>query len=601
LSLISLPFLIPWQLSEKFFQFFLQPLIFRKYQIGPEKKRKLLAWLPLAVLGILLSVYLIKTASEFVQQHGTLLAAFKNGKYLVFTIYNDAVSLLNLLLSPLNTLLAFISGVEVGIRRVIFSLYLLFVMLIFIASIAVRLVTSNVSLQRAVKLRNEAVRDVNLVHFSEKAKDDEIFLGLDLSRHSKPFYLKKKWLQGHMQVIGSPGSGKSESIIQPFWFQEVRRNAPTIVLDGKASRQNIDKFFTIASSLAQGHEIIYFNPTDPERSATYNPLRRGTPAEIKNRLLSSLNWSLYSTISRERVDYYLNLILRSIKDAGTAITLNEVSQYFKSKSYVEKQLGKIKDQLAHNGLTELVNNYATFQTETAFFGELLREICQSEYGWLLDTATPELDILDVYAEKKDCYFSLPITPADAAMGYLGQLILGDILSTFHHLGMQRNGNANQLDGGLLIIDEAAKFIKPNFIELLRVSRNLGVCVCYTNQSLVELSSPELQLSKAFVDQLADQTNVTCCFHLGSAESVEAIMNRIGPEQKLESPSPAPTKESEAKKVYVVDSNFLKQLEVGRCLVFVRQPRLMGILKTGYFRFDDLLSYARQESDEKSES
>jgi len=601
LSLISLPFLIPWQLSEKFFQFFLQPLIFRKYQIGSEKKRKLLAWLPLAVLGILLSVYLMKTASEFVQQHSTLLAALKNGKYLAFTIYNDAVLLLNRLLSPLNTLLAFISGIEVSIRRVIFSLYLLFVMLIFIASLTVRLVTSNLSLQRAVKLRNEAVRDVNLVHFSEKAKDDEVFLGLDLSRHSKPFYLKKKWLQGHMQVIGSPGSGKTESIIQPFWFQEVRRNVPTIVLDGKASHQNIDKFFTIASSLAQGHEIIYFNPTDPERSATYNPLRRGTLAEIKNRLLSSLNWSLSSTVSRERVDYYLNLILRAIKDAGAAITLNEVSQYFKSKNYVEKQLGKAKDRLAHNGLTELVNAYASFQAETAFFGELLREICQSEYGWLLDTETPELDILEVYAEKKDCYFSLPVTSADAAMSYLGQLILGDILSTFHHLGLQRNGDANHHDGGLLIIDEAAKFVKPNFIELLRVSRNLGVCVCYTSQSLAELSSPDLQLSKAFVDQLADHTNVTCCFHLGSAESVEAIMNRIGPEQKLESPSQAPVKESEAKKVYVVDSNFLKQLEVGRCLVFVRQPRLMGILKTGYFRFDDLLSYARQESEEKSES
>jgi hypothetical protein len=108
-----------------------------------------------------------------------------------------------------------------------------------------------------------------------------------------------------------------------------------------------------------------------------------------------------------------------------------------------------------------------------------------------------------------------------------------------------------------------------------------------------LSNPDLHLSKAFVDQLADHTNVTCCFHLGSSESIEAIIDRIGMEQQPASDHAA----AGDKKIIVVDPHFLKHLEVGRCLAFVRQPRVMGVLKTGYFKFEELLPYVRQEKEQ----
>jgi hypothetical protein len=522
-------------------------------------------------------------------------------------IYNDAAKALTALMMPLNTVLVFKQGGEVGWPRLLFSVYLLFLPLLFVCNVGFRWVSTNRSLRQAVKLRNQAVRDVNIVRFAEKAKDDEIFFGIDINRNGAPFYAKVKWLQGHVQVIGSPGSGKTESIIQPLWFQAVRRNVPTIVLDGKASRQNIDKFFTIASSLAQGHEIIYFNPAEPERSATYNPLRHGTMTEIKNRILASLSAAPISANTRERLDYYLNLILRAIKETGAVLTLHELAQYFLNKTHVHNQLRKINDRHAYDGVSELEKNYQAFQAETAYFIELLREIEQSDYDWLLDTNEPELDILEVYNGRRDCYFTLPIGPDDTAMRFLGQLILGDIAATFHQLGLHP-ALREKIGEGLLIIDEVVKFVNPQFVELLRVSRNVGVSVCYTNQSLAELENAELHLTKAFVDQLADHTNVMFCFHLGSPESIAAIINRIGPDSKIEEQSTPEgkngkkDKKEEAKtpsKEIVIDPKFLKHLEVGRCVAFVRQPRVLGILKTGYFKFDKHLSYTRREAEAKS--
>ena len=592
LSVIALPLLIPWYISEKIFLYLVQPLLFRKYQIGVEKKKKTASLIVRAGALMVLAFYLFKTGAEFFRTQGSAAAAVKNGKIFFFMIYNDCATVINTLLQPLNVVLAYARGVEVGTLQIIFSFYLLFLPILFIANLGYNLIGGSQSLRRAVKLRNEAVRDVDLIHFTETAQDDQFFLGIDLNRNGAPFYANAKWLQGHVQVIGAPGSGKTESIIQPLWFQHVSRNAPTFVIDGKGSRQNIDKFFTIASSLAQGHEITYFNPSDPDRSATYNPLLRGSVTEIKNRLLVSLNWSLYSAPSRDRLDYYLNLILRAMSETKAPLTLNELFHYFRSKTHAQKQLAKLrKNSSIYNDFADLINQYSGFQNETAFFSSLLREICQSSYGWLLDTETPELDLLEVYNGKKDCYFSLPITPGDYATSYLGRLILSDLAATFHSLGADHNG------GGLLIIDDAMKFISSNFIDLLRFSREIGVCVCYTNQSLAELSNPDLHLSKAFVDQLADHTNVTCCFHLGSSESIEAIIDRVGVEQQSNGDDVA----ANNKKIIVVDPNFLKQLQVGRCLVYVRQPRVMGVLKTGYFKFEELLPYVRQESEESTTS
>ena len=554
LSLAVLPLLLPWYLSEKIFEYLVQPLVFRQYRLEIGKRKKLVAW-SLALLPlVLLAFYLIKTSYAFYLSKGSLQLAALHGVDLLITVYNDAVRLLAKLLLPLNTVLIYRQGGEVGWTLLLFSFYVLFLPVLFVGNLGFRWFATTRSLKQAVKLRNQAIRDVNIVRFAELAKDDEIFFGIDINRQGAPFFAKTKWLQGHIQVIGAPGSGKTESIIQPLWFQAVRRNVPTIVLDGKAAGQNIDRLYTIASSLAQGHEIIYFNPADPERSATYNPLRRGNIAEIKNRLLASLSATNISAATRERLDYYLNLALRAIKETGAVLTLHELAQYFLSKTHVHDQLRRLNDRYVHDGVSDWLKNYSTFQTETALFAELLREIDQSEYAWLLDVAEPDLDILDVYQKRKDCYFSLPIGPGNTAMSFLGQLILGDILATFHQLGLQGNHAHIKTGDGLLVIDEVVKFLNPQFIDLLRASRNLGVSVCYTNQSLAEMENPELHLTRAFVDQLTDHTNAMFCFHLGSPESIEAILNRIGPERKIEAASPPPDKTGKKDKKEDVGKN-----------------------------------------------
>ncbi|MFQ5633321.1 MAG: hypothetical protein ACE5I1_31535, partial [bacterium] len=491
-SLFSLPFLIPWFVSEKLFQFFLQPVVIRKYQVGQikERNKKKFRLRPRTVLLTLVLGYSATIVYRFIDSQASILTALKNFKLFFIIIYNDAVSLVNAVLAPLNDVLLYAQGGQIGFLQVMLSFYMMLLPLIVITNIVFCLMTTRVMLQRAVHIRNEADREVHIVGYSEKAKTDEIFFGLEEKRNGAPFYAKVSWLQGHTQVIGSPGSGKTESIIQPLWFQSVRRNVPTIVLDGKASSRNVDRFYTIATSLAQGHEIIYFNPAEPGRSASYNPLLHGSVEAVKNRILSAINWAKQPAANREKLDFYLGLVLQAIRKIRRPITLSEILRYFDSKMHVHNQLPAISDPVLQENLNDLLNNYSQFQKETAFFTLLLLQICNAEYAHLLSEREPELDLQDAYSGKKDSYFTLPISPNDPAMAFLGQLIIGDIQATYHHFSMEGgdNNNSQGAGSGLLIVDELAKFASPQFIELLKTSRNLGVSVCYTDQTLAELEN-----------------------------------------------------------------------------------------------------------------
>jgi len=603
---MALPFLLPWHLAEKLFEYLVQPLIFKHYRVGLDARKRRKLRLAILGAGALVLAYLAWTFYEVRQLFPSYAAFFASGHLYFVAIANDFIRLAQRLLWPLNVTLTFIRGGQVNFWHLLTALYFCFLPLLFLFNLLVRLVTTTRSLGKAVTLRNQAVREVDIVRFAEKAGPDEIFLGLDLNRNYAPFYVKRQWLKGHAQIIGAAGSGKTESIIQPIWFQEVRRNVATFVIDGKGSRRNLDRFYTIATSLAQGHEVVYFNPGDPDRSATYNPVLTGSAGEIRQKIIASLNWAEAASGAKERTSFYLDLIIRAIKETGRFISLEEIYQYLTSKTHLHNELRKIRNRSAYEGLFEVMENYSRFQTETEFLATTLREICQSEFAWLLDTDEPEIDIADIYLRRKDCYFTLPMHSGSPAMHFLGQLILQDMATSFARVTLNPMSDPGAGNEGLLIIDELAHFVNPGFIELLRVCRNAHVSVCYTNQSFAELSNPALQLSPAFVEELADHTNATFCFHLGSTESIRAILQRIGQGSGKSEDAPAPPAKGKpgagsaptaaSPRGIAINEALLKHLEVGRCLAFIRQPRVLAILKTGYFKFDKPLSFEGRKSE-----
>ena len=581
LSLLALPFLLAWQVSERIFEFAIQPLIYRRFHLATDARKRMARRIILLVAGLALVIYLVFKLTYFLKLFPSVGEALSNLKVLFVFILNDVIRAVQKLLWPVNTLLVFTHGGQVGALPLLLALYLCFLPLVFLFNVAFRSIHVTRALSKAVALRDRAVREVNIVHFSAQAKSDQIFLGLDLTRGGTPFYAQRNWLKGHAQILGTSGTGKTESIIHPIWYQEMRRNVATFALDGKGSHQNIEKIYTIATSLAQGHEVKYFNPADAENSATYNPVLRGSAGQVRQKIIASLDWADAPAGEKERTSYYLDLIVRAILESGRFVSLDEIFKYLSAKTHLHDRLRQMRQRELYEGLFAALDDFPKFQSETELLTTMLREICHADYAWLMDTNEPEIDILSDYQGRKDCYFTLPMQGNSPAMRFLGQLVLQDMITCF----------AQQPAGGegLLIIDELAKFASPFFIELLRVCGTAGVSVLYTNQSFSELANPALKLHTSFVDELANHTNALFCFQLGSEDSVRLVMQRFG------LGTAARAKSEGGKESGGFDAEFLKNLEIGRCVLFMRQPRTQTVLKTGYFKIEQTLPFARQES------
>lgn len=581
LSLLALPFLLPWYASERVFEYLIQPLLFKRHNLKLDRRKSLYLRALILVVASLLIFYLVRKSLGHYALFPSLGTAILNIKYLLIAVVNDLIRILQVLIWPLNRLVAFIKGFEVPIGELLLGVYLCFLAMMLTFHVVFRLVTTSKSLSKAVSLRNKAVRRVDVVTYAEAAQPDELFVGIDTRNGNTPLFAKRQWLKGHVQVVGAAGSGKTESIVQPLWFQEVRRNVATFVLDGEGSQQGLDKIYTVASSLAQGHEVRYFNPADSSRSATYNPLLRGTAVEIKHKIMASLNWREASPGAKEHVSHYLDLIIRTIVARGRFVSLDEINRYLSDKTYLREQLRDLESRELYEGLLAAVEDYQKYQAETKFLSSLLREICHAEYAWLLDTDEPEIDVLNTYDQREDCYFTLPMQGGAPEMRFLGQLILQDMNTCLARAAKRAHGEEQGAEG-LLIIDRLKNFANHAFIDLLQTCRSAQVCVCYTNQSFAELETPELGLGAAFVNELADNTNATFSFNLGSPESIRAVLDRIG------------STGGAAGANDWLSEDMLKNLPIGHCLASFRQPRILTILKTGYFQFDNLMHYERSQ-------
>lgn len=608
-SLFSLPFLLPWYLSDKAFEYLFQPSIFRKHGLEvPRTKIRVMRSIQILVSVLFFSFLIARTviwvmiykgfAGSPNELYDGFLQEMQDFRILfwIFLIIKAFafvfIKILNfLVLGPIRQMVKYLSGMPIyQFQDFAISFYLCTVLIIFIVNLSYRLLKTRRSIKQAVALRNKAVQNVDIVHFSEKAGDDEIFLGLDLNRGHKPLYAKRAWLKGHVQVVGSPGTGKTESIIHPIWFQEIRRNVATIALDGRGSRQNVDKIYTVAASLAQAQDIYYFNPLDPERSSTYNPILRGSASQARHKIMASINWAEQPGAARESLNFTLDIFFRAMQETRTPFMLRELLEYFQSPEHIRRQLERIGDSYVQNGLQDILSRFTVFQTNTSFFIGILRDLCQSNYARLLNTEAPEIEIVGIYYGRKDCYFTVPLQSDEISARFLGRLILQDIHYSFQHIAMRPGeGGAEE---GLLIIDEMVKFVSPHFIELLQASRNVGVSVCYTNQSLTELEDPGLNLTRNFLDRLAEQTNMICCFQLGSPESIQMMIERFG---KTESSAESDGKEKKPESP-VIDPDFLRQLDVGKCVLFIRRPRYLTTLKTGYFKFDKAIKFSGQQEE-----
>ena len=138
--------------------------------------------------------------------------------------------------------------------------------------------------------------------------------------------------------------------------------------------------------------------------------------------------------------------------------------------------------------------------ETAGLRSQLESLLSTDFGELLATAAPTLDLAEVYASRSIVYFALPVARFPGTAPLVAKLIIADLNAV---AGLVQDGTLRESFASI-VIDEFAAFAMPLFIDLLNKARSAGMAITISHQSMRgDLASA----GKGFAEQVADNTNI----------------------------------------------------------------------------------------------
>lgn len=93
-----------------------------------------------------------------------------------------------------------------------------------------------------------------------------------MADYEHDLYVPIEHLEGHLNIFGATGSGKTR-LLDHLISQAIMRNEAVIVIDPKGDRPLYDAMRQTCASLGQAHRFKYFHPAFPGESVRLDPLK----------------------------------------------------------------------------------------------------------------------------------------------------------------------------------------------------------------------------------------------------------------------------------------------------------------------------------------
>ena len=289
-------------------------------------------------------------------------------------------------------------------------------------------------------------------------------------------------------IAGPVGTGKSTCVQIP---SILKMNGSLVVLD--ISGELFDKT-SRAKKQISGAEVKVFNPTNPSKSLTYNPMARAVTSTQINTLADTL---IRASLGSNSKDPFWNIMARDV--IGMMIKILKTQEpEFQNLYNVKELLFKLRsspqevDRLfAHHADTLLLSQYKAFITYDSKLSGSVIATCQSALQLFSDenisktTSSDSLDMDMLRTQKTILYIQVPVNQ----INYLSPLITILFSQLFEHTMNSIPHPTRDLDL-FYLIDEAAMLRLPgamlaNAISNMRKYR-AGMLLIYQN-SLSQLT------------------------------------------------------------------------------------------------------------------
>ncbi|PIQ87527.1 MAG: hypothetical protein COV74_00200 [Candidatus Omnitrophica bacterium CG11_big_fil_rev_8_21_14_0_20_45_26] len=342
----------------------------------------------------------------------------------------------------------------------------------------------------------------------------QVYAGESFYRR-KPVYLTNDQRVMHTHVLGSTGTGKTESVLLPILAHDIAHKKGAIVIDGKGDKELLDRILYLVEATGRMNDFHYFSLAHPNESHTYNPLLRGNATELKDKLIGSMAWS--EVFYRDMAEQAALTLLKAFLDAGRYVTFRDLYTCLTDEHSLGRLAKEVTDVSIQDDLAVMVRR---FKDNKKFLSGLMANLfiaSRSEFSALLDVPEPEIDLLRVYEQNEICYFALDLERYQDTSRRLGRMILQDIRAVSSYV----KSDMSKLNRHFfpVFVDDAASFLDLNFIDFLNKARAAGFGIMLLHQSLADL---EFRGAMNFPKQVIENTNIKIILRQDDPQSIERL-------------------------------------------------------------------------------
>ncbi|MDP2629296.1 MAG: TraM recognition domain-containing protein [Candidatus Harrisonbacteria bacterium] len=355
--------------------------------------------------------------------------------------------------------------------------------------------------------------------FRLKSDYHKVYLGYGLNR-DKPLYLTNDQRLMHCEVVGSTGTGKTESVLLPMLAHDIAHGKGAIIIDGKGDLELRNKIRYIVRKQKREDDFYFFSLSHPEKSNTYNPLYRGNPTELKDKLVNSMAWS--DEFYRRMAEQAALTLLNAIASTGRTTRFRELHGYLTDLNALKKLSDETTNPVLKEDIGKMVNS---FKDNQKFLAGLMSDLfltSRSEFSDLLDTDDPQIDLLSLYENNQICYFALDLQKYADTSRRIGRMIIQDVRAVSSHI--VSHVTAYNRHFFPVFIDDASSFLELNFIDFLNKCRASGYAVTMLHQSLGDLVYRGMP---NFQQQVIENTNIKIILRQDDPFSVEKFVKIAG--------------------------------------------------------------------------
>lgn len=426
----------------------------------------------------------------------------------------------------------------------------------------------------------------NYVAIRKPKSQDKVVLGKVSGSLWRKEELTEGQLNHHVHIVGASGFGKTV-LLMHLIQQRIAQNKGLLFIDLKGDRETLYKITQFAAQANRLEDLELFSMSDLKLSHPYNLLNGGSPTQLRDRIMCSLNWS---------EEYYKN------QAASFLLKLMLLLCYLRDEQDLRFHIGDVLDATNNPAKivelaklippTELkVKSYAQslkdFLDSKENFNSLqglrtqLESLVLADFGSLIASEKEYINLFESYQKSKITVLLLDSRRYGETAKSLGRFILQDLKAVSAKVDADLPSEARRPYS--VIIDEFADLAQEDFIGFLDRARSSRMSVVVAHQEICDLQ----RISPEFAGRLMGNTSTLYAFLQKRSESAEIISGIAGTRTVWKT-----TKQTERFGFFDIDSgkgskreaeefvihpNIVKSLRVGKCVCIKKYPEARAYL------------------------